>query len=81
LIAMAGFLKTLLRNHMAKVKLNAGHWHEATDRTYCIMQMIDSMLYEHLAISQTPELKQKIEKAQELLGKVYQEAGVQLSMS
>lgn len=63
---------------MSKEKLNKGHWHEATDRTHCVMDIIEHMLYEHPAIAQTPALKNIVEEVQELLGKVYQEAGAKM---
>lgn len=63
---------------MAKEKLNAGHWHELTDRTLCVMDIIDTMLQGHPTISQSATLKKKLEKVQDLLGEVYQEAGAKM---
>ena len=63
---------------MAREKLNPGHWHEATDRTHCIMEIIQTMLLDHPAISQSRDLKTKVEAAQNILGEVYQEAGAKM---
>lgn len=63
---------------MAKEKLNRGHWHEAADRTYCAMDIIQRMLFDHPAIEQTPDLSNKIEKVLDILGEVYQEAGAKM---
>lgn len=63
---------------MAKEKLNKGHWHEAADRTNCIMDIIHNMLLTHPAIEQSPELAKKVERAVDLLGDVYQEAGAKM---
>lgn len=63
---------------MAKEKLNPEHWHEATDRTHCVMEIIQTMLLDHPAINQSADLKTKVEAAQNILGEVYQEAGAQI---
>lgn len=63
---------------MSKEKLNKGHWHEAADRAHCIIAMMEELLIEHPAINQTPDLKIKVEKAQALLGDVYQKAGAKM---
>jgi hypothetical protein len=54
-----------------KIKLNAGHYHEALDRTYCVQGIIEQMLLNHPAINQAPELLKKVQKAQDLLADVY----------
>jgi len=56
-------------------ELNEGHWHEACDRTHCVIEIIDNMLVNHPAIAQDPVLLQQVQYAQEILGTVYQAAG------
>lgn len=63
---------------MSKQKLNPGHWLEATDRTHCVIEMIQIMLLDHPAISQTRDIKVKVEAAQNILGEVYQECGAKM---
>ena len=63
---------------MAKKKLDKGYWHEATDRTLCVMDIIEAMLWKHPTVTQTPSLKKKIQKVQDILGEVYQEAGAKM---
>lgn len=63
---------------MPKKKLNPGHWHEATDRTLCVMDIVESMLQVHPAIAFTPALKKKVQKVQDLLGEIYQKAGAKM---
>jgi len=63
---------------MKKEKLNPGHWHEACDRTFCLCEIIDTMLLAHPAIKQTPELKKKVEEAQQILAEVYQLTGAKM---
>lgn len=63
---------------MAKEKLNPWHWHEATDRIHCVMEIIQIMLLDHPAISQSMNLKFKVEAAQNTLGEVYQETGAKM---
>lgn len=60
---------------MAKEKLDHGHYIEAVDRCHCINEIIDTILLQHPAIAQNATWKKDIEKAQELIGKVYQEIG------
>lgn len=63
---------------MQKEKINSGYWHEATDRTHCVMEIIQTMLLDHPAINQSIDLKTKVEAAQNILGEVYQEAGAKM---
>lgn len=63
---------------MKKEKLNTGHWHEATDRTHCVMEIIQTMLLDHPAIARSIDLKTKVEAAQNILGEVYQEVGAKM---
>lgn len=60
---------------MAKQKLNPGNWHEATDRTDCVINIIQEMLLKHPAIITDKEIREKVKAAQDLLGEVYQLAG------
>lgn len=63
---------------MAKEILNEGHWHEATDRIDCIINIIDNMLLKHQAVRYTPELRQLVKDAQDKLGEAYQLAGAKM---
>lgn len=60
---------------MSKVRLTKAYWHEACDRTACVIDIVDTMLVSHPAIEQTKEIKDKIDKVQELLGEIYQTTG------
>lgn len=63
---------------MAKEKLNPGHWHEATDRLHCVIEIISINLLEHSAILNTPEIKKLVDEAQEKLGEAYQLSGAKM---
>lgn len=63
---------------MAKEKLNLGHWHEALDRAHCVSEIIQSMLLDHPAISQTKDIRVYIEDAQNKIGEAYQLLGNKL---
>jgi hypothetical protein len=56
-----------------KVQLNEGHWLEATDRCHSVAEIIQMMLLNHPAIYQSPHIKEKVEKAQELISEAYQD--------
>lgn len=56
------------------IELTTVDWIEATDRADMIMNIIE-LLRIHPAIYQTPEIKEKVNQAQELLGDVYQACG------
>lgn len=58
-----------------KIRLTKAYWHEACDRTACVIDIVDTMLVAHPAIGQTKDIKEKIDKVQELLGEIYQAAG------
>lgn len=51
-------------------KLNEFHYHEALDRTYCVIETIDRILLEH-AVFEHKELESKVRKAIEQLSDVY----------
>lgn len=58
-----------------KRKFNEGYYHEALDRTWLIIDMIQNYLLDHPACHKHLEIAQKIEKAQELLSEAYQDFG------
>ena len=58
-----------------KEKLNAGHYHEALDRSYLTCDFIQTALLDHPCISQHPKYLAKATKAQELIGALYQQVG------
>lgn len=53
------------------VELDEFHWHEAGDRAEFVGEILE-ILVAHPAIAQTEELKEKIDKAQELVFDVYE---------
>lgn len=57
------------------VELNDGHYHEALDRCFCVIEIIDNMLSDHPAIAQTALWKEKIDAVQEILADLYQLIG------
>lgn len=59
-------------------ELNPGHWHEACDRAHCIGEMIQIMLLDHPAVESDPLISAKAQRAQDLIGQVYQEAGAKM---
>jgi hypothetical protein len=61
-----------------KEKLNEGHYAEALDRCSTVNEIIELMLMRHPVIGQNKTLAKKIEKAQELVGEVYQKIGQKL---
>lgn len=56
-----------------KEVLNDGHYIEARDRCHSVAIIMQNMLLDHPVIDQTPELKVRIAKAQELITSVYQD--------
>lgn len=58
-----------------KKKIGKLYYHEALDRSYLIIQMVEDYLIKHPATNAHPEIKEKIEKAQELLSEAYQDFG------
>ena len=55
--------------------LNEGHYIEAIDRAYIVANFIETTLIEHAVFEKHPELKEKAEKAQQLILDAYQEIG------
>ena len=62
-----------------KKKLDSYSYHEAVDRTYIVVSMIDSFLLEHPVIENDDTAKQLIEQAAGLLGQAYQHLGAKSS--
>ena len=58
-------------------KLDKYHYHEALDRSYCVMDIMQSMLLDHpvLTSKKHKKWKKKLLKAQMLVSEVYQEIG------
>ena len=55
--------------------LNEGHYIEAIDRAYITANFIENTLIEHAVFEKHPELKEKAEKAQQLILNAHQEIG------
>lgn len=55
--------------------LNEGHYVEAIDRAYIVVNFIETTLMEHPVFQKHPELKIKTDKAQQLILEIYQEIG------
>ncbi len=55
--------------------LNEGHYIEAIDRAYITASFIETTLIEHAVFEKHPELKTKVEMAQQLILDAYQEIG------
>ena len=60
---------------MKKSKLDEFHYHEACDRTYLILDMIDSMLINHPVYYKNKKLRKKLKKTQDILWQLYQKIG------
>lgn len=58
-----------------KVELDEFHYHEALDRSYIVADLLETALIEHVVIKKHRNLKNKLQKAQELIVEVYQELG------
>jgi hypothetical protein len=65
----------MLRKKKITENLNEGYYVEAIDRTYIVCNMIEDILIEHPVFQKHPSLKEKAEKAQQLLLDAYQEIG------
>lgn len=57
---------------MSKKKLNKGYYHEAADRISVEQDNIENNLIAHPVIRKSKKLRKKAEKAQQLLGQIYQ---------
>lgn len=55
------------------VQLNPFHWHEALDRGFTCMKMIDQLMLSHPVVAQHDALKDKVGKARSLLLEACQE--------
>lgn len=55
--------------------LDAFHWHEALDRSFICMEMVDRLLLFHPAIESSETFKTKAKQAHQLLFELYQELG------
>jgi hypothetical protein len=63
-------------------KINSSHWHEVLDRTYLLVDVLETHLLENRAVqSLSPKdpLRRKIDQAVSLLANAYQLAGIKLS--
>lgn len=58
-----------------KKKLDKFYYHEALDRTYCCIDIIENMLVMHPVIKKHKKLRKKIKKAQEHIIDAYQLIG------
>lgn len=58
-----------------EVKLDEFHYHEALDRSYMVADIMEVHLINHVVFEKHKHLKEKLEKAQELICEVYQELG------
>jgi hypothetical protein len=58
-------------------KLDKYHYHEALDRSYCVTDIIQSMLLDHALLNakKHKKWKKKVLKAQMLICEVYQDIG------
>jgi hypothetical protein len=63
---------------MRKTKIGSGHWHEVLDRTYLLVDVVETHLLENDAVqslSPRDQLRRKIDQAVGLLAEAYQLAG------
>jgi hypothetical protein len=63
-----------MRNHLKEL-LNKLHYHEATDRTHMICNIIDTHLIQHPVFKVEKEYAKKVEEATMLLAEAYQIIG------
>ncbi|GAH06234.1 unnamed protein product, partial [marine sediment metagenome] len=55
--------------------LNTGHYDEACDRTYIVMNLVEDALVEHPVFQKHKKMKKKIGQIQKELFKIYQVTG------
>lgn len=55
--------------------IDAFHWHEALDRTFICMKMMDTLLLSHPVFEQNSAFKEKAQEAHHLLFELCQEIG------
>lgn len=60
---------------MSKKKLSEFHYHEALDRTYIIINIIENSLTYHPVFKKHKKLRKKVNKAIDVLCDAYQEIG------
>lgn len=67
---------------MRTTKINGSHWHEVLDRTYVLLDVVETHLLENRAVqslSSRDPLRRKIDQAVAMLADAYQLAGAKLS--
>lgn len=62
-------------SNVKNMELTKEQYHEALDRSYCVANIIDSMLLEHPVIKKDKKIRKKIEKAQKLILETYGDFG------
>ncbi len=62
-------------SQLSSKELDGYHWHEAFDRASICMEMVDQYILFHPAVESVATLKEKAEKAHQLLFDLYQEIG------
>lgn len=60
-----------MQNEEEEVKLDEFHWHEALDRTYCVQNMANELLYKHPVFEQDVDLRFRLDKVMEQLNELY----------
>lgn len=58
-----------------KIILDEFFYHEAIDRTYILVGMLNDILLEHPVIQKHKKLKKRVKKAEQLLLETYQHIG------
>ena len=58
-----------------KEEIDEFHYHEAMDRSYLVADILETQLINHIVFEKEKHLKEKLEKAQEIICEVYQELG------
>lgn len=58
-----------------KKNIDSYHYHEALDRTYIIMCLLDDILIDHPVFEKNKKLRKKINKVEKLLYEIYQITG------
>ncbi len=59
----------------ATTQLTEFHWHEALDRTFVVMELLERIVLDHDVIRSTPALKRQAETAHRHLNLLYQKVG------
>lgn len=58
-----------------KIVLDEFHYHEALEKAHLFNCIINEHLTNHIVVYNHPEIKEKLEKVEDLLGEVYQMIG------